>query len=211
MSGALPFPSTMSDNRSFISDQSARLHGGSFFYANQYDDERKAPVQRFQPPYRPIPPSSSRHAQATSSLSSAFHEPVRVQNSGSYGSPSDVHTPVSFSQELQSSTPYRDHYSQMNSSAYYSAADCSLPYSYPQPARLPDACSIASHSSSSHSPPAGPEQQLSPVSDNSQQAYSLSRPSSKRREKPRIALSPDQPLTTQGRPRARVYVACVQW
>jgi hypothetical protein len=32
-----------------------------------------------------------------------------------------------------------------------------------------------------------------------------------RREKPRIELSADQPLTTQGKPRARVYVACVQW
>lgn len=32
-----------------------------------------------------------------------------------------------------------------------------------------------------------------------------------RREKPRIALAPDQPPTTQGKPRARVYVACVQW
>lgn len=33
----------------------------------------------------------------------------------------------------------------------------------------------------------------------------------KRREKPRIELAPDQPPTTQGKQRARVYVACVQW
>lgn len=32
-----------------------------------------------------------------------------------------------------------------------------------------------------------------------------------RREKPHIELAPDQPPTTQGKPRARVYVACVQW
>src|SRR6266851_4755617 len=32
-----------------------------------------------------------------------------------------------------------------------------------------------------------------------------------RREKPRIELAPDQPPTTQGRPRARVFVACLQW
>ncbi|KXN93397.1 Glucose transport transcription regulator RGT1 [Leucoagaricus sp. SymC.cos] len=32
----------------------------------------------------------------------------------------------------------------------------------------------------------------------------------KRREKPRIELAPDQPPTTQGKPRARVYVACIQ-
>ncbi|GLB38529.1 putative GAL4-like Zn(II)2Cys6 (or C6 zinc) binuclear cluster DNA-binding domain [Lyophyllum shimeji] len=31
-----------------------------------------------------------------------------------------------------------------------------------------------------------------------------------RREKPRIELAPDQPPTTQGKPRARVYVACIQ-
>ncbi|CDO71478.1 hypothetical protein BN946_scf184909.g72 [Trametes cinnabarina] len=31
-----------------------------------------------------------------------------------------------------------------------------------------------------------------------------------RREKPRLELAPDQPLTTQGRPRTRVYLACVQ-
>ena len=32
-----------------------------------------------------------------------------------------------------------------------------------------------------------------------------------RREKPRLELASDQPLTTQGKPRMRVYVACVQW
>ncbi|KAJ7288164.1 hypothetical protein C8J57DRAFT_1279278 [Mycena rebaudengoi] len=37
-----------------------------------------------------------------------------------------------------------------------------------------------------------------------------SRPRKSRREKPRIELAPDQPPTTQGKPRARVYVACLQ-
>jgi len=32
-----------------------------------------------------------------------------------------------------------------------------------------------------------------------------------RRDKQRIELAPNQPPTTQGRPRARVFVACVQW
>ncbi|KAJ7095744.1 hypothetical protein B0H15DRAFT_774458 [Mycena belliarum] len=36
------------------------------------------------------------------------------------------------------------------------------------------------------------------------------RPRKTRREKPRIQLAPDQPPTTQGKPRARVYVACIQ-
>lgn len=38
-----------------------------------------------------------------------------------------------------------------------------------------------------------------------------SKPRKPRREKPRIELAPDQPPTTQGKPRARVYVACLQW
>jgi hypothetical protein len=37
------------------------------------------------------------------------------------------------------------------------------------------------------------------------------RPRKPRREKPRIDLAPDQPPTTQGKPRERVYVACLQW
>lgn len=37
------------------------------------------------------------------------------------------------------------------------------------------------------------------------------KPKKSRREKPRIELAPDQPPTTQGKPRARVYVACQQW
>src|SRR6267154_4349109 len=32
-----------------------------------------------------------------------------------------------------------------------------------------------------------------------------------RRDKPQINLAPDQPPTTQGRRRARVFVACLQW
>jgi hypothetical protein len=32
-----------------------------------------------------------------------------------------------------------------------------------------------------------------------------------RRDKPQIDLASDQPPTTQGRPRARVFVACLQW
>ena len=33
----------------------------------------------------------------------------------------------------------------------------------------------------------------------------------RRPPKPRIELSSDQPLTTQGKPRSRVYLACLQW
>jgi hypothetical protein len=40
---------------------------------------------------------------------------------------------------------------------------------------------------------------------------SPTQPRKARKEKLRIGLAPDQPPTTQGRPRARVFVACVQW
>ena len=36
-------------------------------------------------------------------------------------------------------------------------------------------------------------------------------PRKSRKEKLRIELAPNQPPTTQGRPRARVFVACLQW
>ena len=47
-----------------------------------------------------------------------------------------------------------------------------------------------------------------PASDS---ARSLTQPTRKRRTKEKIALAPDQPPTTQGKPRSRVYVACLQW
>ena len=36
-------------------------------------------------------------------------------------------------------------------------------------------------------------------------------PRKSRKEKLQIELAPDQPPTTEGRPRARVFVACLQW
>ncbi|KAJ6475057.1 hypothetical protein C8R47DRAFT_986425 [Mycena vitilis] len=61
------------------------------------------------------------------------------------------------------------------------------------------------------------EQPISPASleiSGDSEAWSPSQPSARprktRREKPRIELAPDQPPTTQGKPRARVYVACIQ-
>ena len=41
--------------------------------------------------------------------------------------------------------------------------------------------------------------------------HDMYKPKKPRRDKPRIALAPGQPPTTQGKPRARVYVACQQW
>lgn len=205
MSGALPFPG-MSDTRSFISDHS-RFHGGAgYLYAHEYDEQRKPVVAKLQPLYRPQPASSSR--QPGPSAASVFYDPIRVHGGGPYGPASDVNVSVSFSQDVSPS--YRDHYAPLSSPTYYASADA-LGYSYPQSNRMPDTPSVASHSSSSHSPPAPPEQPLSPLVDKPGHPFASSRSSQKRREKPRIELAPDQPLTTQGKPRARVYVACVQW
>lgn len=55
------------------------------------------------------------------------------------------------------------------------------------------------------SPPFFPPDPL----DVGQSAFNQSR--KLRKDKQRIELAPDQPPTTQGRPRARVFVACVQW
>jgi hypothetical protein len=66
-----------------------------------------------------------------------------------------------------------------------------------------------SASSSEESPPRETEQW--PGSGGDFQNDHPSRPRKPRREKPRIQLAPDQPPTTQGKPRSRVYVACVQW
>ncbi|KAF5338925.1 hypothetical protein D9611_008729 [Ephemerocybe angulata] len=57
------------------------------------------------------------------------------------------------------------------------------------------------------SPTPPPPQDLSPASH---PLPELPKTRKARREKPKIALAPDQPPTTQGKPRARVYVACVQ-
>jgi hypothetical protein len=52
--------------------------------------------------------------------------------------------------------------------------------------------------------------QSEPWSDSARDDH-IPRARKPRREKPRIELAPDQPPTTQGKPRSRVYVACVQW
>ncbi|KAI0272685.1 hypothetical protein BC834DRAFT_930033 [Gloeopeniophorella convolvens] len=46
--------------------------------------------------------------------------------------------------------------------------------------------------------------------DSADPALSVNRPRRPRKDKPRIELAPDQPPTTQGHPRTRVFVACVQ-
>ncbi|KAF9485849.1 hypothetical protein BDN70DRAFT_795185 [Pholiota conissans] len=66
--------------------------------------------------------------------------------------------------------------------------------------------SAATGPSSEHSG----ESDFWPVSTPDTRQLDAPKPKKGRREKPRIELAPDQPPTTQGKPRARVYVACLQ-
>nr|GAT60123.1 predicted protein [Mycena chlorophos] len=83
---------------------------------------------------------------------------------------------------------------------------------YPQAAsmRLPEMTRIDTQYPRREDPPpsALPLSATSPDSESS--SPQPARPKKARREKPHIELAPDQPPTTQGKPRARVYVACLQ-
>jgi hypothetical protein len=73
----------------------------------------------------------------------------------------------------------------------------------------PEPGSTMTASPSTHSSPGSTGAWKMPAEKSA--AEPVQRPRKARREKPRIELAPDQPPTTQGKPRARVYVACIQW
>lgn len=108
-------------------------------------------------------------------------------------------------------TDLQSHYSAISSTQpFIPAVEQSEYASY----RIPRQPPAPSPSSSSQSPPAIPDP-LPPATQTFQSIEALSPTSSlstaRRKEKPRLALAPDQPLTSQGKARTRVYVACVQW
>jgi hypothetical protein len=173
------------------------------------------------PSYSSGPPPPRHHAAVSTTtvatdISYAAHgAPGRQQLvGGTLGGPSDHSRPAHVSQAYHSSLSYRDHPpshthlhpGSSSSAAMYSSSDDSRLGPYPSRHYNP-AHSDASHSSMSRSPPA--EHDALPVTREGEQPPH--KPPTKRREKPRIELAPDQPLTTQGKPRARVFVACVQW
>ncbi|KAL7279934.1 hypothetical protein ACG7TL_006345 [Trametes sanguinea] len=67
------------------------------------------------------------------------------------------------------------------------------------------------HATSPASPSHGADMATGVTSSSIRSGASGSSGGRSRREKPRLELAPDQPLTTQGKPRTRVYLACVQW
>lgn len=84
----------------------------------------------------------------------------------------------------------------------HSAVDVGLPREYQGPVPHPPPVAGPSH---------GHTLLSTAPSSSSRSAPSASSAGRSRREKPRLELASDQPLTTQGKPRSRVYVACVQW
>ena len=119
----------------------------------------------------------------------------------------------------------RMHRSQSVSSAGNSVYHTDTPPSDYQASQLDDAPSlgdstglsaVSTRDSQSAEPSAAvssPSPSASVVGNSAKPVTTERRPSygKSRREKPRLELAPDQPLTTQGKPRSRVYVACVQW
>jgi hypothetical protein len=87
-----------------------------------------------------------------------------------------------------------------------SAVDTSMLMSNMGHAPEPNSATTSSSTESTH-------RQSEPWSDSARESQNDNIPRARkpRREKPRIELAPDQPPTTQGKPRSRVYVACVQW
>lgn len=209
MSGA--FTHQMADNPSLISDPSS-LHSGLYRYDQQRSDQQR-PGSLKLPLYRPSLPSYSGHVHSpteTSYSPGVHHENARFPQSGAFGEHSDQGRPVHVSQDYNYTQLYRDQHAQMHPSAqYHGANDANLAnFASTSFATHPaDAHSAVSHSSHSRSPPIAPP----PIQPVERLEASTSRPAPKRREKPKIALAADQPLTTQGKPRARVFVACLQW
>lgn len=206
MSGALP-PSA-ADNRSLISEP-ATANARAYAHSHPRDAE---PGGRAGASYA-AQPADNRQTVSPTDLSYFAHGQAHLSLGGTGGRPPDQERTTHVSQAYHhNSMPTREHYSQLQSAAVsmYSSSDDSALSGYPTKAyahAVSDVRSVGSHSSMSRSPPT--RQDLLPLEGDAQ--ASLPKLALKRREKPHIELAPDQPLTTQGKQRARVYVACVQW
>lgn len=210
MSGALPFPT--SDNRSLISGD-ATLQNAPYSYAYERDAHLEdTPLRQPSSSYASLLPDS-RHAQSSTvaDFSYVAHGQARHLVNGTLGGSTDQERATHASQGYQhASLSHRDQYAQLHPGNMYSSSEDSALSAYASRSyenALSDDRSAASHSSASRSPPV----QSDSLSAGTNAEQGAPKATTKRREKPRIELAPDQPLTTQGKPRARVYVACVQW
>lgn len=208
-----------SDDRSLISATTTLQPAAYDYRAHQHEHE-PADAQHNAAPattshqhtaYAALPADDIRHAVSPTDMSYIAHGPARSSLGGTVGGAPDQARATHVSQEYHHDPmPFRDLFPQLHPVTMYSSSEDSALSAYPSrpyDAALSDVRSAASHSSMSRSPP--PHQHALPAGSGSQTPTPKLPP--KRREKPHIELSPDQPLTTQGKQRARVYVACVQW
>jgi hypothetical protein len=86
-----------------------------------------------------------------------------------------------------------------------------IPYPDSSSTASPSSLAASTEGPGSCSPPFPLSDSLEPGVVHSASPSPQSRARKPLKDRPRIDLAPDQPPTTQGRPRARVFVACRQW
>ncbi|KAH8104576.1 hypothetical protein BXZ70DRAFT_921504 [Cristinia sonorae] len=194
----LPYPPA--DNHSYLPAHSPSIRSEAAGFLVQ-DDLQRRPSSPYKPDHRIYHYPIVTEATSGDGLSD-YNPRLQVAESLEHPGPSG-------SRSRYASNGGNQHFvaaseqAQSNSALY--RVDYPLSNHYTDPAL----------SETSHSPP-GISEPLLNTSNNSEPPESGPYPSSvlstslKRKEKTRISLSPDQPLTSQGKPRTRVYVACVQ-
>ncbi|KAF9221637.1 hypothetical protein BS17DRAFT_785095 [Gyrodon lividus] len=147
------------------------------------------------PSYTPGPPLP--HPYSSSHFPPELDQPSSFLNRPQYNEDALTHHDRIHRFPSQQESYYRADHSRPPPPVHdFSQLDPSLMLDQQQTTYLPRGHSAAG-SSSSRSPGEAED-------------TTASRPKKTRREKPRIDLAPNQPLTTQGKQRARVYVACLQ-
>ncbi|KIK57175.1 hypothetical protein GYMLUDRAFT_75693 [Collybiopsis luxurians FD-317 M1] len=153
-------------------------------------------------PHPKIPYSNSRNYSPTSvSSASEFSSPLSA-----YPDPQYLYSNIASEHENHSTYPGQN---------YTTDVAQELPSVLPSLSRRRDSSSLGINVPLSSSKPSAHTPSTVSTSDSwspvVKEVQPIDLPKKKpRREKPKIALAPDQPPTTQGKPRARVYVACLQ-
>ncbi|KAL4250671.1 hypothetical protein ABKN59_005386 [Abortiporus biennis] len=187
MSTNLPFP--VSDNRSYVAE-TARFQDQAF-----YDDQSDATHYRGPalklPDYRQyaVPSNRPQVISQPGSPYTALYDPTRLHVPAAYGG----------------GPMHNDHYVHIPQQTMLHGPENAIYASIPRSNQV-----IASHATPSPTTSHSPPNISHPLPVGNDPSPSPPRYVNRRREKPRIELAPDQPLTTQGKPRTRVYVACVQ-
>ncbi|KAI0917327.1 hypothetical protein AcW1_007456 [Taiwanofungus camphoratus] len=196
------FPYSVSDNRAYARADALEDHFQQDIhvigpeYLNNYHSSRPSDFYARKDVF-----------QEDSSRSRAYHGAHNAHHPY-YGAVQHRSASISVSGDIGNVQTHviQDMPSEASSSFQHEAHDLSpLAYEGRMSQTIPSV-STPSPSSPTHSP-----EGMSTIPANRKPSVPSSSGNSKsRKEKPRIELAPDQPLTTQGKPRTRVYVACVQ-